>query len=148
MIKQILFSTITIISIFGCVQNTDESPAIKKLLEKESATWRSGDIQGHADCWHIQPYSRILVSRGDGSVLDVPPDVMIHPAANMVGQGGTSINSNYKMNVTGNNAWVSHYEESTSKDGNKQYSYEFRILEKINDQWKLVAQSIHIYKPK
>lgn len=148
MIKQILFSLIMTISIFGCIQNTDESAAIKKLLEKESATWRSGDVQGHADCWHIQPYSRILVSRDDGSVIDVPPEVMIHPAANMVGLGGTSTNSNYKMNVTGNNAWVSHNEESTSKDGNKQYSYEFRILEKINGKWKLVGQSIHIYKPK
>jgi hypothetical protein len=148
MIKQIFLSLVITASIFGCVQNSDESAAIKKLLEKESATWRSGDIQGHADCWHIQPYSRIIVSRDDGSVLDVPPDAMIHPAANMLGQGGSSINSNYKMNVTGNNAWVSHNEESTSKDGKKQYSYEFRILEKINGQWKLVAQSIHIYKPK
>lgn len=148
MIQQILFFLIITASTFGCVQNTDESAAIKKLLEKESSTWRSGDVQGHADCWQIQPYSRILVSRGDGSVIDVPPDVMIHPGPNMMGQGGTSINSNYKMNITGNNAWVSHNEESTSKDGQKQYSYEFRILEKINGQWKLVAQSIHIYKPK
>ena len=147
--KQILlFSFFTSLIICGCNQNNDDPSAIKKLLEKESATWRIGDIQGHADCWHIQPYSRILVSTGDGLVQDVHPDVMIYPPANTMGKGGTSINSNYKMNITGNNAWVSHNEESTSKDGKKSYSYEFRILEKINGQWKLVAQSIHIYKPK
>jgi hypothetical protein len=65
-----------------------------------------------------------------------------------MGNGGVSVNTNYKMNITGNNAWVSHNEESTSKEGKKTFSYEIRILEKINGQWKLVAQSIHQYNPK
>ncbi len=132
----------------GYSQTVDESLAIKQLLEKESATWRAGDIKGHADCWHIQPYGKILVSTGDGNVLDIPPSVMINPAADMMGKGGTSINSNYKMSIKGENAWVSHNEESTSKEGNKSYSFEIRILEKIHGEWKLVGQSIHIYKPK
>ena len=130
----------------GNSQSTDEL-AIKQLLEKESATWRAGDIKAHADCWVIKPYSRILVSTGDSTVLEIPTSVMINPPASIVGKGGSSVNSNYKMNITGNNAWVSHDEISTSADGVKTHSYEFRILEKINDQWKLVAQSIHIYKP-
>ena len=122
--------------------------AIKRLLEKESATWRSGDILEHAACWAIQPYSRILVSTADGTVIDVDPELIIRPTAEMVGKGGTSVNSNYKINVSGKNAWVSHDEVSTAKDGTKSYSYEFRILEKIRGQWKLVGQSIHMYKQK
>jgi len=132
----------------GYCQTTNEEDAIKQLLAKESATWRSGDIKGHADCWHIQPYSRILVSTGDSTVFDVPPEAMINPSPKSIGKGGTSVNSNYKMSIHGDNAWVSHNEESTTKDGRKSYSYEIRILEKINGQWKLVGQSIHIYKPK
>ena len=127
---------------------TDESASIIKVLEKESSTWRSGDIKGHADCWQIQPYSRILVSTVDGNAFDVPPDMIVNPAPNSMGKGGSSKNTNYKMNISGNNAWVSHDEESTTKDGQKSYSYEFRILEKINGDWKLVGQSIHLYKPK
>ena len=132
----------------GCKNYSSEADAIKKLLEKESATWRSGDIKGHAECWKIQPYSRILVSTGDGTVIDVPPDYMISPPGKKMGTGGSSVNTNYKINISGDNAWVSHNEESTSNEGTQTASYEIRILEKINNEWKLVGQSIHIIKPK
>jgi hypothetical protein len=132
----------------GYGQSNDDSTAIIKVLEKESATWRAGDLKGHADCWYIRPYSRILVSTGDSLVHDVPPQMMIDPPATSVGRGGSSINSNYKMSINGTSAWVSHDEISTSKEGKKHYSYEFRMLEKIDGQWKLVGQSIHVYRPK
>ena len=121
---------------------TDEESIIS-LLERESSTWRSGDIEGHANCWSIKPYSRIFVSTPDGNSIDVPPEIMINPPANMMGNGGTSKNTNYKMNVSGDNAWVSHDEESTTKEGVITYTYEIRMLEKIGGEWKLVGQSIH-----
>ena len=62
--------------------------------------------------------------------------------------GGFAVNSNYKMSIHGNNAFVSHDEISTTKDGKKSLSYEIRLLEKINGEWKLVGQSIHIDKNK
>jgi hypothetical protein len=124
----------------------DDSTAIQQLLEKESATWRSGDFAAHSDCWHIQPYSRILVSTTAGETFDVPPARMKDPDAPM-GDGGTSVNSNYKMSIQGDHAWVSHDEISTSRDGQKTYSHEIRILEKVKGEWKLVGQSIHQYNP-
>ncbi len=127
-------------------QKTSAEDAIKKVLEKESASWRSGDVKAHAACWFLQPYSRILVSTGDGKVFDVPVSSMINPSPNSMGKGGTSSNSNYKISVSGKNAWVSHDEESISPDGFKTYSSEFRILEKIKGEWKLVGQSIMIKK--
>jgi hypothetical protein len=139
------FLMISISKSYG--QNKDEI-AIKRLLEKEAKTWRSGDIKGHADCWSIKPYSRILVSTGDGNTLDVAPDIMINPSPDLLGKGGTFEASNFKMNISGNNAWVSHDEESTTKEGIKTYTYEIRILEKIKGLWKLVGQSIHVYKTK
>lgn len=129
------------------IDPTKEAEAIKKVLEKESATWRSGDVKAHAECWHIQPYSRILVSLPDGTVLDVPPDAIINPKQDDADLGGTSVNSDYKFSIHGDQAWVSHQEESTAKDGKKTYSYEIRILEKIEGDWKLVGQSIMIKKP-
>lgn len=121
---------------------TDEE-AIISLLERESSSWRSGDVEAHASCWSIQPYSRIFVSMADGNSMDVPPAMMINPPEHLVGKGGTSKNSNYKMNIIGNNAWVTHDEESTTTDGVTNYTYEMRILEKIDGNWKLVGQSIH-----
>jgi hypothetical protein len=61
------------------VKKTKEETAIKKLLEKESARWRAKDVQGHTDCWYIQPYSRILVSLPNGQTIDVPPTAMQNP---------------------------------------------------------------------
>lgn len=139
-----LFCLSFTITCFG--QRADET-AIRKLLEKESQTWRSGDIKGHAACWAIKPYSKIIISDMDGKFTDVPPQLMIDPPAAIVGKGGYSVNSNYNISVSGNNAWVSHNEESVAKDGTKTYTYELRILEKIKGQWKLVAQSIHACKP-
>lgn len=142
------FFLIISISILGYSQKIDESESIKRLLEKESATWRARDSKGHTECWYIQPYSRILVSTAEGATIDVPPTAMIDTNPNSMGNGGFSVNTNYKMNIHDNNAWVSHDEESTAKDGKKTFSYEIRLLEKIEGQWKLVGQSIHIYKPK
>ncbi|MEN9548979.1 MAG: hypothetical protein RIR12_1570 [Bacteroidota bacterium] len=141
------FTVLTCLSFISLAQKVNDTTAIRLLLEKESATWRSGDVKGHAECWHVQPYSRILVSTADGNTIDVPPIVMINPPATMVGQGGYAINSNYKMSISKNTAWVSHHEESVAKDGKKSFSYEIRLLEKIKGQWKLVGQSIHMYKP-
>ncbi len=148
MIKIILFSFITTWMHPLYQQQVNDSTAIKQLLEKESATWRSGDVKAHADCWYIQPYSKILVSTAEGVTIDVIPSSIINPSPTVMGNGGYAINSNYKFSINGNNAWVSHNEESTDKNGNKKFSYEIRILEKINGQWKLVAQSIHMYTPK
>ena len=56
----------------GYAQSDKDSVAIVGLLEKESATWRAGDAKAHADCWAVKPYSRILISIGDSTVLDIP----------------------------------------------------------------------------
>lgn len=136
---------------FGCAtgyaQTEKDSIAIVRLLEKESATWRSGDAKAHADCWAVKPYSRILISIGDSTVLDIPPHFMTTPPEGMMGKGGSSANTAYKMSIYGDNAWITHNEESISKEGKKTYSIELRILERISGAWKLVGQSIHVYKP-
>lgn len=132
--------------LLACQQPMNDTQAIQQLLEKESATWRAGDFQGHSECWHIQPYSKILVSTITGQCFDVPPAAMKDPAAPM-GDGGSSSNSNYQMSIQGDHAWVSHNEVSIAKDGTKTYSHEIRMLEKVGGAWKLVGQSIHQYLP-
>jgi hypothetical protein len=146
--KQLLFACFLLLAGTGTqAQTNNDTTAIKQLLEKESATWRSGDIEAHADCWHIQPYSKILISTADGKCYDVPPEAMVHPSTAQVGKGGRAVNSNYTFSIHGNDAWVSHDEASTAKDGTVTYSRELRILEKIDNEWKMVAESIHLYKP-
>ncbi|MFE3847619.1 endo-arabinase [Flavobacterium sp. LB3P45] len=142
----LIFYLLIAISLTGYSQKKEESELIKKLLEKESATWRARDSKGHSDCWYIQPYSRILISTPKGETFDVPPSAMINTKPEAMGNGGFAVNSNYKMSINAKTAWVSHDEESTAKDGKKTFSYEIRLLEKIKNKWKVVGQSIHIYK--
>lgn len=143
--KLVLF-LVVIFSFTGNSQNDKNSKHIIELLERESATWRAKDSQGHSDCWYIQPYSRILVSTPKGETIDVPPLAMISTKPEAMGNGGFAVNYNYKIKINGKTAWVSHDEESTAADGKKTYSHEIRLLEKIKKKWKLTGQSIHIYK--
>ncbi|WP_258097400.1 hypothetical protein [Marinoscillum pacificum] len=121
-----------------------EEQAIIAVLEKESATWRAGDKEGHAACWQARPYSKILITTKDGQFLDIPVEVMLNPSPEIFGKGGRAENSDYRFSINGKSAWVSHKEVSYSPDGSSQESYEIRMLEKIKGQWKLVGQSIHI----
>lgn len=144
--KKALFALIGIlISVCSYSQSVPDTTAIKQVLAKESTTYRSGDFKAHAECWKIQPYSRIVVSTADGKLIEIPPASMINPPANPMDVGGTFSISNFKVSVIGNSAWVSHDEESISKEGKKSYTAEFKMLEKINGDWKIVGMSIHVY---
>jgi hypothetical protein len=141
----LLTAFILFINLYSYAQSKSDTTAIKEVIERESATWRNGDMKGHADCWKIQPYSRILISTADGKFYDVPPQTMINPPTNMFGNGGSSSNSNYKIGITGNSGWASFNEESITKDGKKSYTVEIKIVEKIDGAWKIVAESVHGY---
>lgn len=143
-----IFFTFFILPLFlsAAARHNKDTLAIKKLLEKEAATWRSGNVKAHAACWFIQPYSRILVSTTEGNCYDVLPENVVNPAPGTMGKGGYALQYNFKFSLHKNNAWVSHDEVSFAADGVKTYSYEIRLLEKIKGEWKLVGQSIHLYK--
>lgn len=123
---------------------TNDSTDIVQLLEKESATWRSGDSTAHAACWQIEPYNTVIVMTADGKTFSVPEDKIIHPSPGTMGKGGTSKNTNYNMSIHGNTALVTHNETSTSTNGSVSHTYEVRMLEKINGQWKLTGQIIQV----
>ena len=137
------FFVLISLTVYSCNQKIDETQLIKTVIEKETNTWRAGDIKGHADCWHIQPYTRILVSTVNGVTLDISPKIMINPTPDIMGDKSVSVNTNYKISINGNSAW-----STTATDETKSYSYEMRMLEKINGQWKIVGESVHHYKPK
>ena len=144
------FCVILFISMLGFktfAQNIDQI-AIRTVIEKETETWRTKDVQGHADCWAIKPYGRILVSTEDGTALDFLPTEMVNIKTDIMGFEGKSVNTNYKFSLNGNTSWVSYDQVKTAPNGNKSYSYEMRMLEKIKNQWKIVGMSVHHYKPK
>ena len=134
-----------VIYIFAHSQTKNDSIAIVRLLEKAATTFRSGDAKAYADCWHIQPYSIILISTVDGKAISIPAEALTKPSSAM-GQGGFATATNYRMSIHNDNGWTSFDEVSTAKDGTKSFSYEVWMVEKINGDWKLVAASMHFYK--
>lgn len=125
----------------------DDQSDIIALLEREAATWRAGDVEGHADCWVFRPYTRVLVSTAAGKMIDVDPAFIISPAPDSMGNGGYAELSDFRFSIQDDAAWVSHHEVSVSASGDKAYSNEIRMLEKVDGDWKLVGQSIHAYQP-
>jgi hypothetical protein len=126
-------------------QVLSDSIAIVQLLEKEAASWRTGDIKTHSECWQVRPYNRIWVTLANGTSINIPPQMIINPSPESAGKGGLAFLSNYKMNIYKDNAWVSHEEVSVGVDGKESHSRELRMLEKAGSQWKLVGQSMYIY---
>ena len=139
----LLFSILSSISVSA--QQSKDSLEIITLLEKEGRTWRMGDKEGHAECWLERPYGRIMVSTADGNTFNLPSKTMIDPQPGMMGNGGFAFHSDYSMKIGRDMAWVNHDEVSVDTNGKVSLSHEIRFLEKWNNQWKLVGQSIHTY---
>lgn len=139
----LLFSILS--SIFVSAQQSKDSLEIITLLEKEGRTWRMGDKEGHAECWLERPYGRIMVSTAVGNTFNLPSKTMIDPQPGMMGNGGFAFHSDYSMKIGRDMAWVNHDEVSVDTNGKVSLSHEIRFLEKWNNQWKLVGQSIHSY---
>lgn len=68
-------------------QTNNDSLAIVKLLDKAAIAFRAGDAKAYADCWHVQPYSIILLSTADGKAISIPAEAMSKPSSAM-GKGG------------------------------------------------------------
>ncbi len=128
-------------------QSADEA-AIKKVCEAETQTWIDGDKKGHAACWHIQPYSMMLVSLPDGTFLTASGNELKALEEQAMGGGGTFANSNYLIRISGNNAWATFDQTGANTKGDKKTSKELRILEKVNGDWKIVVMDAHLYTPK
>jgi hypothetical protein len=122
---------------------TNDSTQIVRLLEKESSTFRSGDSAAHADCWKIEPFSTVIIITAD-KTFSIPAEKLAHATKENMGKGETSKNSNYIMNIHGNNALVTHHETSTTPSGVVSNTFEVRMLEKVNNDWKLTGQIIQV----
>ena len=128
-------------------QTADET-AIKKVCEAETRTWLDGDKKGHAACWHIQPYSTVMVSLADGTFITATGTELNAVNDQAMGGGGSFANSNYVIRVNGNTAWTTFDQTGADTKGNKMTAKELRVLEKVNGEWKIVVMDAHLYTPK
>ncbi len=142
--KNILIFFLVMIVAKNSFSQSRDSSLIVKLLEKESSTWRTGDAAAHAACWKIEPYSTVIIMSAEGKTFSIPADKLANAPKESMGKGGSSKNSNYRMSINGNTALVTHNETSTSVAGAVNHTFEVRMLEKINGDWKLTGQIIQV----
>lgn len=146
--KNTLLLVFLCLSFFAKSQSADEL-AIQKTCETESRAWLEGDAEAFNKCWQIRPYSRILVSTEEGQAIAIEANQMKPADPESMGKGGGTVEiSNYKFSINGSSAWVTHDEVRTAPDGSKHPSFEFRMLEKVDGDWKIVALSVHAFKAK
>ncbi len=123
-------------------QQETAQDSIKKLLIQDGASYRLGNQAGQASLWLKRPYNTLLIATADGRTLDVNPLNMFNSTAKTEPMGGFSEHTNHVFNLHGNSGWVKHDEISISKTGIRNYSKQIRFLEKENEAWKLVGQTV------
>lgn len=132
----------------NCQKPKSEQAAIIDLLNKEATTWRAADREGHAACWVVRPYGKILISTADGKVIELTSAQAIAAPKSAMGKGGKAILSDFSFSIQDHTAWASHTELSIDQAGDSTRSKEIRLLEKEKGEWKLVGQSIHVLAKK
>jgi hypothetical protein len=146
--KNLLLLSLFTIAFASLKAQTADEMAIQKLCETETRSWLNADAVTFNNCWQLRPYSRIMVTTEDGQTISIGSSQMQSAVASQMGGGGTFANSNYQIHIEGNTAWATYDEVKTDAKGQQHPSYELRLLEKVNGEWKIVGMSVHHYQSK
>lgn len=146
-----LLITICLFSFINCTNQKDEQEAILKVIEAENVAFSTNkDRLAWASYWHISPDSRWWFTgldyfeywkEGDFkkaiSAKAIPP----------VNNGQNSL-SDLVVKVNRSVAWATFDRKEATPDGKAAFTHDVCLLEKINNEWKIVSYSIHQYNPK
>lgn len=146
--KKIIFFVSLFVLTINFVSAQSETATIQKMIEAESHAYHeSADRNAFLNYWNIVADAHMVYS-GNGTCIllnakdmkaagkksDAPkPD---HAKVEM---------SNYVIRNNGNVAWASFDQKSTTPDGKISNQHEFRCLEKVGGDWKIVSSSVHGY---
>lgn len=131
-------------------QTADEL-AIRQVIEAESRAYHHETVRAtFLNYWHIIPESRLVYTGPDGSSFLTGADM---EKARQAGQFPppdyvVNVYSDFVIRANGDVAWASFDQKSTAPDGKITYMHEFRCLEKVGRDWKIISSSVHRYEPK
>lgn len=124
---------------------------VKQLIEKESYCFHTNsDRSKFLEYWGNTKDMKLSYSGVERTARFVSmSDIKINanngtmPAATMA----KSEYSNYAIRVSGTVAWAMFDQKAVTPEGRETYTHEFRFLEKVKGDWKIIASSIHQYIP-
>ncbi len=137
--------------VVGCAQAGGDTPAIRQVIEAEDTSfYQNKDRLAHTKYWHIIPATRWWYSGKDMDEFWTENDykaaiqnMNIPPADN-----AACTFSEFFIKVNGNVAWATYDKKTVTPGGETEHTHEFRGMEKIADEWKIISASVHTFTPK
>jgi hypothetical protein len=127
-----------------------EEAAVRKAIEDETRNYHSNpDRSVFLSYWNVTD-ATIMTYSGGGNVTNLSGKQMSDAIKNGVIPNADNMTTAYEtfvVKVSGNVAWASFIQIDSKPDGTKgPRLQEFRMMEKINGAWKIVASSVHELK--
>jgi hypothetical protein len=147
--KSLLTTLLLINTIFLMAQNGEEA-AVRAAIEAESKAFHTNpDRQVFLSSWKLEGDSRLVYQGTEGTNLMTGDGIKAAVAAGQIPPADKAVSefSNFVVRAGGTVAWATFDQKSTTPDGKLQYTREFRCMEKVNGQWKIVSSSVHAYQP-
>lgn len=141
--KIFTFAFLFFISLGFLSAQNKEVEKIKKLIEAESFMYHNNpDRSVFLTYWLVNETSRMVVSNKNGTAVIPSKSIEASVKNNTIPPPDNikSVFSNYMIRVSGKVAWASFDQKNSNSDVP---FHEFRCLEKINGEWKILGSSVH-----
>jgi ketosteroid isomerase-like protein len=144
----LLFTAIIMVSGISCQKKVDiekEKQAIMAVINAESETARTGDVNGLSSCYIQDEYNtRFMVGKNNYQILTgwdklAPLFESLKANAEIDDSVMTFTKENEVVKVTGNTAWViceNNWKMKTEEGERKVESIQITFLEKVDGVWK------------
>jgi hypothetical protein len=130
-------------------QSTEDEKAIMQLLIAETDDFTKLSIAELAKKhWILDDKTTMMVTLYDGTHLFLKTSEILEYTQAPPEGHAIATKSDWKFSVTGNVAFVTFAQQAATKEGDKIYSHELRMVEKVNGVWKIHASSVHQYVPR
>lgn len=124
------------------IPDTTDEAEIIAVITNETQSFANADYEAWASNWvQDERAQNVCVSSIGQSVINGWSEVEAQMKNALVQGGGCGMiefrQTNFRVNVDENTAWVTFDQCAKDKDGGTWDSYETRILERIDGQWKI-----------
>ena len=129
-------------------QTADEL-TLKNIIESETQSFTQMSFADVAKkFWLLDQKTRALVTISDGTQIFANQDDMLANNSTPPPGHATFLKTNFRFVVNGNLASASYDQVVTiTETGDKLYSKELHIFQKVADVWKIHLSSVHQYVP-
>ena len=138
--KKLLLAVSLFFTMLLHAQNNTDELSIKKVIEGETLAFANADLAGWSDYFVHEPYVRWSVSPkmffdGWDALYNGAKSFLETQSGRKDADALHKINRNdWDIHINGNVAWVKFVQTTEGTAGSSQ---QFRVLERINDKWKI-----------